>query len=113
MPYWKVKNSLSICNDLLLFNNRIVVPKDMRKETLNKIHVGHQGIERCHKRAMSSVWWPGISGQISQMVRNCQSCIKDSIQRRELLLPTMLPGYPWKMIGMDLFELSGVHYFVV
>jgi hypothetical protein len=29
MPYWKVKSSLTICGNLLLYNSRIVVPKSM------------------------------------------------------------------------------------
>ena len=36
MPYYKFKDNLSVCNDLLLYNNRIVVPKSLRKETLQK-----------------------------------------------------------------------------
>ena len=43
-PHWKVKQSFSMCDDLLMFNCRIVVPKALKKETLEKIHQGHQGI---------------------------------------------------------------------
>ena len=49
-PYWKARNSLTICNDLLLYNSRIVVPKSLQRETLQKIHSGHLGIEKCKKR---------------------------------------------------------------
>ena len=52
--------SLTVHNDLLLYNGRIVVPRTLRKETLRKIHEGHQGIGRCHIRVRESVWWPGV-----------------------------------------------------
>ena len=48
-PYWKARDSLTICTDLLLYNSRIVVPKSMQQETLRKIHSGHLGIEKCKK----------------------------------------------------------------
>ena len=48
-PYWKARDSLTICNDLLLYNSRIVVPKSLQQETLQKIHTGHLGIEKCKK----------------------------------------------------------------
>ena len=33
MPYYQVRSSLTVCNDLLLFNERIVVPKALRRDT--------------------------------------------------------------------------------
>ncbi len=35
--------------------NRIVMPADLQKETLEQLHTGHQGIQKCQKRAMQSV----------------------------------------------------------
>ena len=78
VPYWKVRGSLTICEDLLLFNNRIVVPKPLRKETLSKIHSGHQGMVRCQQRVKQSVWWPGVNSQISQVVQECPICVKNT-----------------------------------
>ena len=53
-----------VCNDWLLYNERIVVPKALRKEMLQKIHSGHQGVERCRARATASVWWPGVMSEV-------------------------------------------------
>ena len=55
LPYWNEKDSLSVCNDLLMFGSRIVVPKSLQNETLTKVHMGHQGIERCRMRVATSV----------------------------------------------------------
>ena len=109
-PFWKARGSLTICEQLLLFNNRIVVPSAMRREALNKIHEGHQGAERCRWRTKSSVWWPGIT---AQMVENCKSCAKSVQHRREPLITSLLPEYPWKVVGTDLFELRGQQYLLV
>ena len=55
-PYWKVRGSLTLVDDLLLYNSRIVVPPSLRRETMLKIHEGHQGVERCRQRLRLCVW---------------------------------------------------------
>ena len=37
-PYWAVQGSLTLGNNLLLYNNRIVVPPALQHETIQKIH---------------------------------------------------------------------------
>ena len=54
-PYWKVQGELSVQNNLLLFQKHIVVPQSLQNETLEKLHNGHQGIQRCRHRASISV----------------------------------------------------------
>ena len=112
-PYWKVRGSLTLCNDLLLYNSRIVVPPSLRRETMLKIHEGHQGVERCRERVRSSVWWPGVTSQVKQFVENCRECARVARPRREPLLPTPLPDYPWQVVASDLFELKEEHYLLV
>ena len=105
-PQWKSKEFLTECNRLLLYGHRIVVPTSLRRETLQKIHTGHQGIERCRARVAESVWWPGVSNQIAQVVQQCEECAKNYKPHKETLKTTPLPDYPWQVIGTDLFELS-------
>lgn len=50
-PYWEAQNSLSVHNGLFLYNNCILVPISERKETLDQIHEGYQGRERCRMQA--------------------------------------------------------------
>ena len=109
-PYWKEKNNLSVCNDLLMFGNRIVVRKSLQCETLTKVHTGHQGIERCRMRVAASVWWPGVSQEVRETVEKCGECAKEASKKREPLIVTPLPDYPWQMVGVDLFELNKVNY---
>ena len=89
-PYWKVRDYLTVCEDLLLYRSRIVVPKSMQRMTMEKIHTGHQGVERCCWRARTSVWWPGVTHQITHMVQQCTTCAKEARQRKEPMLPTKL-----------------------
>ena len=101
--YWKVRESLTIHDNLLLFNHCIVVPPSLRQVTLSKIHMGHQGIERCRMRVRELVWWPGVTSQMAQMVQNCEVCSKEACYRKEPTFKFELPDYPWQVIGADLF----------
>ena len=112
-PYWKVQGELSVHNNLLLFQKRIVVPESLQHETLGKLHHGHQGIQRCRLRARNSVWWPGISQRIKEAIECCAECVKHSTPRPEPLMPTPLPDYPWQSIAMDLFILNGATYVLI
>ena len=111
--YWKARNSLSIHNNLLLFNSRVVVPPPLQENVLERIHEGHQGISRCQMLTKASVWWPGISSAVQEMIQQCQVCARDAEPTQKLLIPRPLPDYPWQVVGSDLFELHGIQYLLV
>lgn len=69
-PYWTVQNELSVIDGVLFKGKRIVIPLSLRKELLNKVHEGHQGIEKCKSRSREAFYWPGINTDISEMVTN-------------------------------------------
>ena len=100
-PYWEVRGEVSMHDNLLLFGSR------MQQETLRKLHQGHLGIQRCHLQASISVWWPGLSTQIEDLVKRCPECVKDATPPKEPLMPTELTAYPWQKVGSDLFVLKG------
>ena len=68
---------------------------------------------RCRLRVKSSVWWPGVAHHIAQMVEQCPECARLASHRKEPIMPTPLPDYPWQVIGTDLFEWKGERYLVV
>ena len=51
MPYFNIRDEISVANGLVLKGERIIVPLSMRKEMKQIIHSGHQGIEKCKARA--------------------------------------------------------------
>ena len=112
-PYWENRAHFSIVDDLLLCDERIVIPRSMRLEILGCIHAGHLGITKCRARARTSVWWPGLSTQIENMVANCSTCAKDRPELKEPLMSTSFPSRPWERLAADLFELKGKVYLIV
>ena len=112
-PYAEIHSELTVCNDILLRGWRIVVPTSLQKVTLEKIHHGHQGIQKCRSQANSSVWWPKMSDRITEMVKSCRECTKQSTLNREPMIPSNLPDFPWQIVGTDLFQHKGTTYLLV
>ena len=103
-PFYSVANELSIEKGLLLRGCRIVIPTAMRQDIVAKHHGGHQGIVKCRARARQSVWWPGLSAELQEMITNCRVCTKERIQHSEPLIPSELPELPFQKVRTDLFE---------
>ena len=75
-PFWFVQNKLSLHNNLLLRDSRIVIPESLQQELLGQLYKGHQGIVKCRNRARISVWWPGISKQLEQFIQKYPTCCR-------------------------------------
>ena len=90
-----------------------MIPSSLHFEVLGKIHAGHQGIHKCRQRASQSVWWPGLSKQLEELVKNCRACCKHQNQRAEPLIPSKIPEHPWQKVGSDLFEWNKSTYLLI
>ena len=69
--YWQFHSNFSVCNDLLRFGSRIVVPTSKQTETLQKIHQGHQVFQKCRLQVTRSVWWLGITQALENFIKDC------------------------------------------
>ncbi|KAK3085333.1 hypothetical protein FSP39_001659 [Pinctada imbricata] len=113
-PYFSSRYEISISDGILLYRDRLIIPEAMREDVLKAIHTGHLGLNKCRERAKLSVWWPGLSQDIENLVRNCEFCnINKGKQRSEPLKTTTLPSRPWVRIGADLCDFDGKNYLVV
>ena len=111
--YWLERATLTVEDGLLLKDSRLVIPATLRNDVLAKLHEGHQGVVKCKARARQSVWWPGLSQQINDMVLKCRTCIQERHNHNEPLMPSEHPDRPWQRLGADLFELGGKTYLLV
>jgi transposase InsO family protein len=111
--YFEHQSHLTVNDNLLLYDQRLVIPSALQLEILNLIHEGHQGIVKCRARARGNVWWPGISRDIETVVRQCDECQKVLPVPRETLAPSSLPERPWEKLGMDFFELNNKWYLLI
>ena len=85
----------------------------MRIDVLDRLHDAHQGITKCRERAKTSVWWPGLSQQLKEVVKKCPTCIKERIDPAEPVILSELPDRPWQKVAADLFVLRRHPYLLV
>ena len=71
-----------MCNDLLLYNSRIVVAKPLQQYTMEQVYHGYQGIQWCQEHARCCVWWLGISSHIQEEIQRCSTCPKTSMAKQ-------------------------------
>ena len=111
--YWQFRSNFSVCDNLLLFGTRIVVPTSKQVETLQKIHQGHQGFQKCRLRISTSVWWLGVTQNLEKFIKECPTCQQTIPPQNEPLLPTPLPDHPWEKLAIDLFHHNGINYILL
>ena len=86
----------------------------MRSNVLKQIHEGHFGVSKCRLRARTSVHWPGVNDDISDLVGQCETCQLSQLRnQKEPLVSVEIPSTPWTKLGVDLCELNEQHYLVL
>jgi hypothetical protein len=103
--FWKIRAERLV--DDVLFGQRIFIPKSARRGLLRKLHVAHQGIVRKKRRWRQTVFWPGISNDITLLVESCQNC-----QQKEPLMCDPPPTRVFEDVSADLFQLGQLHVLV-
>ncbi|XP_055590264.1 uncharacterized protein K02A2.6-like [Uranotaenia lowii] len=101
--YYPFREELSESNEIVLRNDRIVVPVNLRQRVLSLAHIGHPGIERTKQRLRSKVWWPNVDKDAEKMVKSCLDCqlVTGSVTP-EAMNVRELPQQPWHVLAMDI-----------
>ena len=111
--YWTIRQQLSVDDGLVFFGNRVVVPLSARRDVLTRLHASHQGIVRTKQRAAQTVYWPGITNEIVQLIERCGPCQKHRPSLpQEPLRSDPLPDYVFQSVSADLFQAGNLHVLV-
>ena len=113
-PFWDSRYDLTMIDGLMLKGSRIVVPKVLQADVLERLHNAHQGMDRTKRRARQSCYWPGMNSEIENMVSKCRECLKYKPSKvKEELQPRPVPTQPWQKVGSDLFEIKRRNFVII
>ena len=114
MPYFSVRDELSVQNGIILRGERALIPKSLRHDMLRRIHMSHMGVEGCLRRARECVYWPAMSSEVKDFILKCDICRSvDNKQQKETLISHDVPDRPWAKVGVDLFTFNQTNYLII
>ena len=112
--YFQFRENLWSIDGVVLYNERIVIPPTLRPAILDALHAAHHCVSTMNARAMSSVFWPGITTAIERLRSNCSDCERNApSQPNAPPAPYIQPKYPFQCICSDYFGYIGSHYLIV
>ena len=112
--FWRYRDALYESDGVVLYEDRVVVPPNLRKHVLENFHAAHQGVSSMELRARTLVFWPGMTTDFDQIRATCKDCISNAPSQPKLPpAPFEPPSTPFEQIVADFFKLAGYHYLVV
>ena len=110
-PFWPIRHSLYAEDGVLLFQDRVVIPRSLRPRVLQHLHAAHQGTSSMEQRGRAIAYWPGMTRDIRETRDRCADCNKNApSQAATLPLPSPPPSTPFEEIFADFFDYGGRHY---
>lgn len=112
--YWNYRDALYVCDGVVMYNDRVVVPKSLRPTVLTFLHSAHQGVTMMEARARSIIFWPGMSRDIKKKRDSCVPCCRNApSQAATPAIPAQVPMTPFESIAADYFESHGHNFLVI
>lgn len=88
--FFNMKHELAIYDGMIVYNDRIVIPKVLIPEMLDRLHTSHQGKVRCKNAARKVMYWRGMTNDIDDMVDKCEACLMEKIvPPKQPMIPMM------------------------
>ena len=113
-PYWHIRDSLHIADNIVFTHQRIVVLRSLQAYMLQLIHESHFGIEKIKARALELLYWPKMNADIERIIGDCGLCIKfQNKQQREPLLSHEIFNERYFKVGMDVLTFQNKDYLVI
>ena len=60
-PYFTMRDELTVQDDILFKGERILIPKKLRMDILQRIHSSHIGVEGSLRRTRENLFWLGMT----------------------------------------------------
>ena len=113
--YYLIRKSITTNDKLIFKEDKLIVPQMLRKEMLNLAHANHGGIGSCLRRIREVMYWPGMTKQMTENVKTCETCMKFAGNNKgnQELIQHEIGETPWTKLGVDLCEIEGRQLLVV
>ena len=73
-PYFQVRHELSVKDDLILKESKLVIPTRLQRHVIDLAHESHRGIKKTKQLYRSKVWFPNIDQKVDDLIESCHTC---------------------------------------
>lgn len=114
LPYHQHRHALLVVGQVVLLNDRPVIPISLRPEVLEHLHAAHSSVTLMYARAVSCIFWPNMREDILHTRAGCSDCnLNAPSNPSPPPHPVQHPEYPFSDICSDFFEYSSKSYLVI
>ncbi|KAF0038000.1 hypothetical protein F2P81_010874 [Scophthalmus maximus] len=111
--FHQYREDITSAEGVVLCKDRVLISPSLRGEVLSALHAAHQGVSMMTARAQSSVFWPGLSANISATQNDCKHCHRQEPSQPVAPPTPPIPArYTFQAVCLDFFMHRGVHYLV-
>lgn len=98
--YYSFREEL-ICQEGLIFKGeRLVIPKVLREDMMQRMHHSHLGVQGCLRRGREVMYWPRMNEEVKEFISRCEVCrVYQGRQQKEPLLGYDIPSILWQKVG--------------
>ena len=105
---------LYIQEGVVMYQDRVIMPKSLRKIALTNLHAAHQGVSTMELRASKIMFWPGMTDDIKRERAACTDCNINAPSQASLpSTPATPPSTPFEKVFADYFDYAGNHYLII
>jgi len=111
--FWCMKDDIYMIDHVPFKGRKMLIPKSLRRQIVEGLHSGHQGVSSMSANARERLFWPRLDADLRQAREQCRKCneIAPSLPA-ETLLETPDPEMPFEQVATDLFKI-GAHSYLV
>jgi hypothetical protein len=103
-PYFKIFNKISIHQqtNLLILNNRIILPQSLINKVISTAHSGHIGIDKCLEIIKRRYMFNKLNQKIKQFISKCPGCNANTGSTTTApMIITNIPNKQWQLCSID------------
>ena len=103
LPQYKIVfDELTVVNDIIMRDNKIVIPPSLYADVIGLAHEGHAGCDKTLNLLRETCWFPGMSQMVRNYVEPCRPCHAAIPNTRlQPFKPNLLPDQPWQYVHAD------------
>jgi len=111
--FFGIRDELSMQDGIVLRGERVVIPKTLQCQMVNRVHYAHTGTASSLAQARECIYCPGMSTDVKHFIGKCDVCRAfDKRQSKEMFIPHESPDLPWKKVAVDLFNFNRRDYLI-